>query len=76
LLPALPKEWAAGSVHGLRARGGFVVNLDWSGGKLTSATVYSPAGGACHVRYGNIIEDFTIGKGKAVSLDGSLKPSK
>jgi alpha-L-fucosidase 2 len=76
LLPALPKEWATGIVHGLRARGGFVVSLDWSGGKLKSASIYSPAGGACHVRYGNITEDLTIGKGKAVTLDDSLKPSK
>jgi alpha-L-fucosidase 2 len=76
LLPALPKEWAAGSVHGLCARGGFVVNLDWSGGKLKSVLIYSPAGGACHVRYGNITEDLTIGKGKAVTLNGNLMPSK
>jgi alpha-L-fucosidase 2 len=76
LLPALPGEWAAGSVNGLRARGGFVVNLDWSGGKLTSAMIHSLAGGTCRLRYGNNTNEVKIGKGQTITLNGNLLPSK
>jgi alpha-L-fucosidase 2 len=50
LLPALPKAWAAGSVTGLRARGDFLVDEQWSGGALTGAAIHSLAGGDCRVR--------------------------
>jgi alpha-L-fucosidase 2 len=39
LLPALPAQWPAGHVRGLRARGDYTVDITWKGGRVTSATV-------------------------------------
>ena len=50
LLPALPDDWSTGEVKGLRARGGFVVDMKWQGGKLQTATVSSSIGGVLRLR--------------------------
>jgi alpha-L-fucosidase 2 len=50
LLPALPKEWATGSVNGLRARGNFEVAMNWKIGTLGGATLTSGIGNKARVR--------------------------
>jgi alpha-L-fucosidase 2 len=41
LLPALPKAWSTGKVTGLRARGGYTVDIDWKDGKVTRYRIVS-----------------------------------
>ncbi len=49
LLPALPPSWPTGHVRGLKARGGFVVDIEWKDGKLTRGRIGSKAGNRCRV---------------------------
>ena len=64
LLPALPKAWTEGEVSGLRARGGFVVDISWTDSQLHSAVIHATIGGRLRLR-------------SSVPLKGKgLKPAK
>src|SRR5271157_5187384 len=73
LLPALPKAWPTGSVKGLRARGGFEVDLAWKDGTLSSATIHSQLGREATVRYGEKTVPLATETGGRYDLDGQLR---
>ncbi|WP_276253105.1 glycoside hydrolase family 95 protein [Halomontanus rarus] len=50
ILPALPEEWTSGTVEGLRARGGFEVDIRWTDGTLERVSLRSEGGNVCRVR--------------------------
>ncbi len=72
LLPALPSAWPQGSARGLRARGGFEVDLAWKGGTLTVATVRSSRGGTLAVRLGDRTASFETRPGESVVVGPDL----
>ena len=69
LLPALPDEWKEGEIKGLVARGGFIIDIKWDDGKLTSAKVKSLNGGPCKIKYGSKMKDMQTVPGEEYLLD-------
>jgi alpha-L-fucosidase 2 len=66
LLPALPKAWPNGSVKGLRARGGFEVDIYWKNGVLDQATIKSITGTECQIRYREKTAHLRLHRGASV----------
>ena len=73
LLPAHPQAWKNGYVKGLRARGGFEVDIYWKNDTLSKTTIKSTIGGPCKIRYGQKVIEFKSEMGKAYTLDNNLK---
>ena len=70
LLPALPKAWPTGSVKGLRARGGFEVDIAWQDGKMTEAKIHSLNGNPVRLRYGQMTKLVKTKNGETIQWNG------
>ncbi|WP_261302247.1 glycoside hydrolase family 95 protein [Paenibacillus andongensis] len=72
LLPALPSAWSEGEASGLRGRGGYVVNLKWTDGKLSEAIIRVAKDGLCRVRTQHAVlvrcggEEISFGRDQSV----------
>ncbi len=69
ILPALPDAWQSGKVSGLRARGGFEVEIAWEKGLVTSLVIRSHLGGNCRLRLPQMLQqgegiDLALAKGE------------
>jgi alpha-L-fucosidase 2 len=52
IMPALPRAWQQGAVHGVRPRGGIEVDLDWAGGRAARVALRGKPGQSAKVRIG------------------------
>jgi len=69
LLPALPKAWNDGEAKGLCARGGFVFDLKWAGGKLTDVKISSKTGGTAKIVYAGKDQEIIVKPGKTAQVN-------
>lgn len=72
LLPALPDALPSGSIKGVRARGGFILDLSWADGKITELKLVSTAGGTCMLRQGNQSVELETKSGTTHYFDAQL----
>ena len=73
LLPALPSAWKTGYIHGVMARGGFEVDIDWKDGNMTGVKIFSKLGNPLKLSYhGKYIELETTEKGKSYMFTEGL----
>jgi alpha-L-fucosidase 2 len=72
ILPALPDAWINGEIKGLKARGGFEVDIKWQKGKLESCKIKSLTGGELTAGYDGKIINMATEAGKTYHLDGNF----
>lgn len=72
LLPSLPTDLSEGSVAGLCARGGFVVDLDWKEGKVSGVKIQSKNGQKLSLRTGALRFEAQTKSGEIIHLDKNL----
>jgi alpha-L-fucosidase 2 len=73
LLPALPSAWQNGSIKGLKARGGYEIDIYWEEGRLKNAALKSTFPGECRLRYDQVAASFHLDAQETLKLDERLQ---
>ncbi|MEC3908476.1 glycoside hydrolase family 95 protein [Tamlana sp. 2201CG12-4] len=73
LLPALPGAWNKGVVKGLKARGGFEVDIEWENGRLKQTKITSKTSKVLNLQYGDHKVSYKIGESGSIILNNDLK---
>lgn len=73
ILPALPSYWKSGHVNGLRARGGFIVDIAWENGNLTELKIKSLLGNTCNIMSGEKRIELDTTPNQELVLNENLK---
>ena len=71
LLPALPPTWTDGSIRGLRARGGFTVDITWTNGRLDHATIHPARTTTQRIRYHDQTTELILSQDEPITLRAS-----
>ncbi len=72
ILPALPPQWKSGYIKGLRARGGYEVDIKWENAELEQLRILSLLGKPCKIMYKNTVATHKIAAGDEIVLDEKL----
>ncbi|WP_420832369.1 glycosyl hydrolase family 95 catalytic domain-containing protein [Paenibacillus humicola] len=74
LLPAWPAAWGDGRVRGLRARGGYTVDMDWAEGRLQRAVIHAAQTGVCRIRgIGTGTVELAVEAGRSYTLESPFE---
>lgn len=69
LLPALPKAWPGGKLHGIRLRGGWTIDLDWDEGRPKRVALKTTVSGRKTVKFGDAAKEISLQAGDSRILD-------
>ncbi|NQT76725.1 MAG: glycoside hydrolase family 95 protein [Bacteroidetes bacterium] len=72
ILPALPAAWPDGSIKGLRARGGFEVDIEWKDGVMTATTIHANTENKCFLKYKDHVVSLELKKGDIITVNDQL----
>ena len=69
LLPALPRQWADGTISGLKARGGYTVSMTWKNGRVTRCELSGVRSGKVTLLYNGMKKTIKVKKNKNTIIE-------